>query len=390
MKKLYILGFVFTLHIALAAYVNSTFLSQFLDEGVVGLVYTISSVLTLIAFSTSPLLLSKFGDRKSVFVAVLCNFLALLLLGTSQNAVILVIAFVTFSITNSVIALLLDVFFEHLEGTGSVAKMRGMYLSVTNLAWLVSPLISGLIISSYGHFAIYIVASVLAFLMLAGLFIARLPESKQYRKISIIAAFKHLNGNVKIRTIVALNFLLQFFYAIMVVYTPIYLIDHIGFDWETLGIIFTIMLAPFILFGIPVGKLIDRGWKEKNLLSIGFLIMGVSTITMVFVHMPDIILWGIVLFMTRVGAALVETTAEIYFFKRTTSEDSDLLSVFRDMSPLSYIVAPIAATILLFVFPFKSLFVLLGVLMLFGVVISKLWLTEPAPSYEQTKETIEA
>lgn len=388
MKKLYLLGFVFTLHIALAAYVNSTFLSQFLDEGVVGLVYTISSILTLIAFSTSPLLFSRFGDRTSVIGAVLCNFFALLLLGGSENPIVLVGAFIAFSITNSVIMLLLDVFFEHLEGTGSVAKMRGTYLAVLSLAWLISPLISGSIIAAYGHFAIYLVSSVLALLMLAGLFIAKLPESKQYRKISIITAFKHLNGNVRIRVIVGINFLLQFFYAIMVVYAPIYLIDHIGFNWETLGIVFTVMLSPFVILGIPVGKMIDRGIKEKSLLAVGFAIMGISTLAMVFLPLPNVVLWGGVLFLTRIGAALVETTAEIYFFKRTTAEDSDLLSAFRDMSPLSYIIAPIAATILLLVFPFKSLFVLLGVLMFFGMIVSKLWLTEPTLSYEQTKETI--
>lgn len=386
MRKLYLLGFVFTLHIALAAYVNSTFLSQFLDEGVVGLVYTVSSVLTLIAFSTSPLLFSRFGDRTSVIAGVLFNFIALLLLGISHNPFVVVIAFITFSITNSIIMLLLDVFFEHLEGTGSVAKMRGMYLTMINLAWLISPLISGFIISGYGHSAIYIVASVLAFLMLAGILFAKLPQSKQYRKISIIAAFKHLNGNLRIRTIVAINFLLQFFSAIMVVYTPIYLIDHMGFNWETLGIVFTIMLLPFVILGIPVGKMIDKGVKEKNLLTLGFLIMAIATIGIVFIPVPNVLVWGGILFLTRVGAAFVEATSEIYFFKRTNTADSDLLSVFRDMSPLAYIVAPIAATILLLVFPFKSLFVLLGVLMLFGIVVSKFWLTEP--THEQTQKTI--
>jgi len=328
-------------------------------------------------------MLSRFGDRSSVITAIICNFVALTILGTSHNPILLVVAFVIFSITNSVIALLLDVFFEHLEGKKSIAKMRGTYLAILNTAWLISPIISGSIVATYGHFAIYLVASVLALLMLVGLFIAKFPESKQYRKISIFEALRHLNGNVRIRIIVAINFLLHFFFAIMIVYTPIYLIEHIGFDWETLGIVFTIMLVPFVLLGIPIGKLIDRGIPEKKLISIGFCIMGIAVATIPFVSAPRIVLWGIILFATRIGAAIVEVSSEIYFFRRTTTEDADLLSVFRDMSPLAYIIAPIAGTILLLVFPFKSLFVMLCIIMFFGMIVAKFWLTEPQNAQTQ-------
>ncbi len=376
MKRLYILAFIFTLHIALSGYVNSTYLSEFINENYVGLLYTAGSLVTLIAFSYSSEILAKIGDRKAIILGVLINFITLLVLGFAKTPILIIGAFIAFMVTNSIIMLLLDVFFEHLEDGKTIGNMRGIYLSVTNLAWLVSPVLSGYIISVYGHASIYIVASVLALLMLSRFFIARFPASRKYLKISFFKAIKHLNGNKNIRAIVGVNFLLQFFYAIMVIYTPIYLIDHIGFDWETLGIIFTIMLLPFILLGIPVGKIIDKGVSEKKLITVGFIVMALATFCLLLIQTKTIILWAIILFTTRFGAALVETASEIYFFKRSEVTDTDILSIFRDMSPFAYIVAPITATLLLLIFPFKVLFILITILMFFGALLSRVWLTK--------------
>ena len=45
--------------------------------------------------------------------------------------------------------------------------------------------------------------------------------------------------------------------------------------------------------------------------------------------------------MTRVGASMVETISEMYFFTHVREEDAHLLSIYRDMSPLSSFIAPL-------------------------------------------------
>ncbi len=168
--------------------------------------------------------------------------------------------------------------------------------------------------------------------------------------------------------ITMINFILQFFFATMVVYTPIYLFKHLGFSWDQLGAIFTIMLVPFVLFGIPTGILIDKyNVKKRTLLYAGFIIMSLSTITMTFLDSHSIALWALVLFVTRVGASIIETTAEVYFFTHVTEEDAYLLGVFRDMTPVSFIMAPLIATLVFIYLPFNFLFLILGVFTLSGL-----------------------
>lgn len=154
----------------------------------------------------------------------------------------------------------------------------------------------------------------------------------------------------------------------MVVYTPIYLYQHIGLSWAQIGIIFTIMLSPFVLFNIPIGILIDKyKVSKKLLLVIGFIIISASTCIITDINTQNIIIWATVLFMTRLGACIIETTSEVYFFTHVKEEETYLLSVFRDMTPIAYIIAPLISTIIFIFFPFKFLFLILSIILLAGL-----------------------
>jgi len=151
----------------------------------------------------------------------------------------------------------------------------------------------------------------------------------------------------------------------MVVYTPIYLYKHIGLGWDQIGVIFTIMLAPFIIFGLPIGILIDKYHvKKRTLLYVGIIIMSFSTFLISYITTKNIALWSLVMFMTRMGASITETTSEIYFFTHIGEEDTYLLSVFRDMTPVAYIIAPVISTLIFIILPLKFLFAILGIIIL--------------------------
>ena len=156
----------------------------------------------------------------------------------------------------------------------------------------------------------------------------------------------------------------------MVVYMPIHLHDHIGFDWPTISIIFTIMLLPFILFEIPAGRIADKWCGEKELLSAGFIVTALFTMVIPFILIPSFIIWTAILFMTRVGASVVEISTESYFFKHVEGNDADIISFFRMARPLAYIAGPIVAMIALNFLPFQYIFLVLGIIMFFGLKYS--------------------
>lgn len=368
-KRIYILSFIFTLHIALSAYVNSTFLTEIISEKFVGILYTISSLVTLFLLSKSVNILKNFGNRRLTLTFLLFNMLSLVGLITSKNPYIIAISFVTFTSTNTLVLFCIDIFIEHFGDPKKTGKTRGLYLTIINIAWMLCPLIAAFMITKEGGYrAIYILAFLMVSLMTIGLvFSVKTFKDRTYIKTPFLETFRYLKTNKNMMAVVAINFLLHFFFAWMVVYTPIYLIEHLKFSWDQLGVIFTIMLTPFVILGFPIGVLIDKyHFNKRNILYLGFIIIVIATASISFISSMSLVLWSMVLFMTRVGAGIIETTGEIYFFSHVNAEDAGLLSIYRDMLPLAYIIAPIIATIVFLILPFKSLFIVLGIIMLVG------------------------
>jgi MFS family permease len=367
-KKIYILSFLFTLHIALSAYVNSTFLIKFIDEKYVGLLYTIASIFTIFFLSQSTTILKHLGNRKLTLTLLIINMISLTGLITGNNIYVIILSFATFLITNSLIFLCLDIFIEHFGDPKTIGRTRGVFLFFVSLAWMISPLITSYLIRVDGYEAVYVLAFGATILMTVGLiFSVRTFQDKIYKRTPFFETYKYLKTNHHMLAITIINFILQFFYAWMIVYTPIYLHQHIGLTWQQTGIIFTMMLSPFVLFELPIGILIDKYHvRKRTLLYFGILIMGLSTLIISLIFSKSILVWGIILFATRTGAALIEATSEIYFFTHITEEDTHLLGVYRDMTHIAYIIAPLIATLIFIFLPFKYLFLILGIFIFSG------------------------
>lgn len=367
-KKIYILSFLFTLHIALSAYVNSTFLIKFIDEKFVGLIYTVASILTIILLSQSTNILRHLGNKRFILTLLIINMMALVGLIAGNNTYLVIASFIAFIITNSLIFLCLDIFIEHFGDPKTIGRTRGIFLFFVSLAWMISPLITSYLIRVDGYKAVYLLAFGATILMTFGLlFSVRKFEDKIYKRTPFFETYKYLKTNHHMLSITIINFILQFFYAWMIVYTPIYLHQHIGLTWQQTGIIFTMMLSPFVLFELPIGILIDKYHvRKRTLLYIGVAIMGLSTLTISLIFSQSILIWGIILFATRTGAALIEATSEIYFFTHIKEEDTHLLGVYRDMTHVAYIIAPLLATLIFMFLPFQYLFLILGLLIFSG------------------------
>lgn len=368
-KGMYILSFIFSLHIAISAYVNSKFLVGAVTEHYVGILYTGAFILTLFLLIKSSTILKNFGNRRLVITFLIINMISLVGLITSYNSYLISIAFILFLTTNTLVYFCIDIFIEHFGTPKTIGKTRGLYLTILNIAWVLSPIFSSFLITREGGYrTIYIVAFLMVTIMTIGLvFSTKNFKDKTYSKTPFLETFKYLRNNKHMLAISTINFLLQFFYVWMVIYTPIYLYDHLGLNWSQIGIIFTIMLIPFIIIELPIGLLIDKyNISKKFLLYLGISIIAISTFIISLISVPSVLIWAIILFSTRVGASIIESTSEIYFFTHAKEEDTPLLSVFRDMTPIAYIIAPIISTIILTYLPFKALFIFLSIILLTG------------------------
>lgn len=364
---MYILSFLFSLHIALSAYVNSTFLTKIISEKYVGILYTVASIATLVLLSESSVILKHFGNRKFVLWLLVINTLSLIGMIGAHNPYVIALSFIALFSTNTLVFFCIDIFIEHFGNPKTIGRTRSLYLTVGNIAWLLSPLLTAVLITEDGGYVtIYILALAASLATTVGLLLSvKKFSDKTYKKTPFLQAYSFLKTNRHMLSITVIDFILQFFYVWMVIYTPIYLHTHLGFGWADLGVIFTVMLVPFVIFEFPVGILIDRYHVRKRaLLALGFLIMAGSTFSIAYTHTHNVALWALILFLTRTGASIVESTAEIYFFTHVTEEDAFLLGIFRDMTPVAYIVAPLVATMVFAFLPFQYLFVVLAIILL--------------------------
>ena len=369
LRRIYGASFIFSISLALAAYVNSSFLSEHVGVHLVGIIYAIAALLIIAGLEILPKIIERIGNRSNIFILIIFNMCALAILSSGGSPILTAGAFIVFNTTNSLIWYSLDIFIEHFSANKKVGSIRGAYLSLTNFAWVLSPIIAGTIVTMFGFSSLYtVVLVVIAVLSIILHFSLRTYHDNKYRPLSSIQAFKSLLKRPDLLRITTVNFILQFFYSWMVIYAPLYLheVHHISF--ETIGIMFTIMVMPFVLLEYPIGRLSDAIHHERELIQIGILILAGSTFLFGYsLFNGNIIIITAILFATRCGAGIVEVITESYFFKSVTDRDAEIIGLFRTTYPLAYLIAPLCATIILGYTSYNTLFLILGGFVLLAI-----------------------
>ena len=370
-KIIYLAGFLFAIPIALTSYINSSLLKVYVGEYSLGFLYAIASIITIWGFLKMPKILNRLGNQRFSFLLSLLIFLSLILLAFGNKVFIVVPAFILYFLSSNLIIASLDIFIEDFSKSSSVGRFRGLYLTIINSAWVLAQMLSGSIIAKSSFQGIYLFSA--GFMILVTIIFALFLQNfkdPQYKKVSIRETFNFFWQNKNAGKIYTINFILKIFYVWMIIYTPIYLNEYLHLDWKQIGLIFTIMLIPFVLVDFPLGKLSDK-IGEKKMLLWGFVIGTIFTLCIPLIAKNDLWLWALILFGTRTGAAIIEIMSESYFFKIINEKNDSAISFFRNNYPLAYIVAPLLAIPILFFVPsFEFIFYILGAILLCGFLVA--------------------
>ena len=370
----YFFGFLLAFHVALPSYINSSFLNIFISEKLLGIIYIVASILTILLFFIAPYILQKFGNFRVAVTLVTMEAVALLGLIMGRTTVWVVMAFLLSQIVISFIYFSLDIFLESYSKNSNTGKIRGTYLTLANLAWIFSPVIAGFILANGEYWKVYLVSLMFLIPILLILIInLRGFKDSAYQATPVLKTFQRVWKNKNIRNIFSASFLLSFFYSWMTIYTPLYLYKYANFSWTQIGIIFGIMLLPFVFIQFPLGKIADEKIGEKEILSLGFVVIAISTFSLFFIPLNSSMwLWACLLFITRIGAASVEVMCDTYFFKKVNNLDTNIISFFRMARPLAYILGPLFASLCLLIMGAREgqLFLILGIILLCGLFFS--------------------
>jgi hypothetical protein len=302
----------------------------------------------------------------------LFEIIAVFGMGSLKAAFLVTILFLIHQAAESMLYFCLDINLEQetkIEGvTGS---KRGMFLTIQNVAWVISPLAISTLVTA-GHFSkvYFLSGAALIPLFLIAAFLFKGTKRTTNATSNILAILGSLSGKRDQVKIIGVQFILNFFYSWMIIYLPLLLSSEIGFGWDKIGVMFTIMLLPFLIFELPAGLLGDKKFGEKEILVLGFLIMFFATLVIPTISSPIFWLWALVLFGTRIGASLVEISSESYFFKHVKETDVGPISLFRMARPLSFILAPLIAIPVISFFSYSSSFYFLAFFTLLGLLFT--------------------
>ena len=366
----YLAGLFLSFHYVLVIYVNSSFLKQFLATSTMSILYIIGAIVSIFLFLQAPRILNKLGNFKTSVILIILELIATLGIAIIHNQTLLIALFLIHLSAIPLIYFSLDIFLEHEQGRESeTGSTRGIYLTFQNIAWISAPILAGFIGNNFGLPKIYLISSLFLFPLLINLsLIFKNYKDHVIPRVQLLDTWRSLKNKIDIKRVLLGSTLLQFFYAIMVIYMPILLFEIIGFDWNKIGALFTIMLLPFLLLELPLGYFADKKIGEKEIMTFGFIVVSVATFSIFFIHSPNFLLWAIILFATRVGASSIEISNESFFFKHVKDRDANVISFFRITRPLAYIIAPLFVVPMLSFVSYSGLFAVLGLITLFGLL----------------------
>ena len=365
---LYFVTFLLSLHVFLVIYINSNYLSTFLPEQYVGLAYILGACGGFLALSITPLLFTKWGTIRTLKCLLVLEFLTFIGLAVTENVVVAVALFIVYSAIPLIVFLILDILIEaRTENENVTGNVRGTVLAVGTIALILSPMLTGFILSGNHYERVFLISALLlipVFFIIHRTF--KNEPNRTYISLHPRLLVSCISKAPAITHIFKAHFIMQLFFAWMVIYIPLYLHEHIKLPWEVIGFIFTIMVLPYLL-EFPIGKIADRWLGEKEMLSLGFIITGLSVGTIPFIESNSVFIWAGILFMTRLGAAFLESMTEIYFFRHVNSADSNTINGFRMLRPLGYGIGALIGILSLLIIDIQYIFIVFSIIILFGL-----------------------
>jgi MFS family permease len=353
---------------AVVAVIMSSYFQAASGTENVGFFYGFAYLIFLVILLNLHKLVRILGKSNIFYFSLVVKIIAILFLAMNAPSRTGELLLVLYMIMGSIEWVALDVIIEGFSVDSKSGRIRGLHLTIANAGYLFGPFVASYFMGNIGFQAIFIFALIFnSFVMIFALIGFRNVNHRFEQKLKVIDILRKAFARKDIMRIYYISFVLEFFYTLMVIYTPIYL-RNLGYSWESIGVIFTAMLVPFVILQYPAGFLADKKMGEKEMLIFSIFLMGISTIAIYYIGSATVMIWAVALFVTRIGAALIEILRDSYFYKRIDAYDVDMIHFFRTSVPTATIAASILSSFVLFLLPVEFIFLLVG-----AVVLSALY-----------------
>lgn len=324
--------FLYALHYAIPLFATSSYLHKYFSSSIVSATYVAGSLLALVASLSLSKSIKRFHTYNFTFGIAFAEIVVVTLFGNTENPHILPLLFIIHFVLQVLLFVCLNIFIESFSAHAKTGSIRGLFLAIFSLGVLISPMIGGIILKISTFSTLYIVASLtlVPYLYFLHRFLYHIKEPA-YHEVDIFGSLSMVLKDVNLRAALIAEFVVQSFYSVMIIFSPIYL-TSIGVPLTTyLTIILPLALLPLVILPYELGLLADRKFGEKEMLIVGLLILTVTTFLCVIITSRDTRIWTLLLLVSRVGASFVETMAFSYYFKKADKQDPSLTALFVNM-----------------------------------------------------------
>lgn len=320
-------------------------LEIFRNSATVGIYVSIYSAFCIIVSLFVTEVFKYFSKAKIFYFSMLMLALCYFMMGFSIKSGTFIALDYTSGIASVFVAVLIPLFMSDFSKKTGMAKLNARYHLWLNVGALFAPMIAMAIAGVFGNRPVFFAVSVIYCL---GWIVFKLfkivQEDKKPRTVSTRRTIRLLWRNTRAffkRHGMKRLYLIDFGYyalsSMRFLYVPIIVMEN-GFSKDTLGLILTIGIIPYILLAEPMGRL-ARKYGNEIWMIIGFLSFAAFSILATFLTgwalLAIFVLW-------QIPGAFMEPIHDLLFFDNTkSSEKNKFYGVFKTAGNLQSFIVPL-------------------------------------------------
>ncbi len=368
--KLSIIGFIVSIASAFVSTIWAVYMDSFLQSIV--LVGFISAGLTLVSFFSYFIfipVIEKIDKTKIYFFTLLLFAITYFLFSINTKFYV----FITLAVIITILATLrvtsFGIIVKDKSGDKHLSRNEGLIYAFLNVAWVIGPLLAGYLSDKFGVNLIFILSAIFILISATLFKISKIKNPHIMKNIdgNLIKNFIDFFKDKKRIKSYLLGGGVNLWWTLIYVFIPLYIIRS-GLDIIWVGYFLFAIAVPLMICEFYFSKLAGKiGFKK--VFKIGFLIPAILVIICFFITNVYIVLG--LLSLASIGLAMVEPTTEAYFFDIINKKDEcRFYGPYNTTTEVNDFIGKILSATLLIFLPFKFVFLLFGIFMLFFVFLS--------------------
>lgn len=329
-------------------------LEIFKNSAIVGIYVAIYSVFCVIVGLFANEIFRQFSKVKVFYFVLLMLVVCYAMMGFSVLPRTFIVLDYTSGFAITLSALLIPLFMSDFSGDVGMAKLNARYHLWVNVGALLAPMLAVMVATRFGNRSAFFLSS--AIYLAAWLFFKYFRLSQEDKKI------KPVNPRTTVRALIrnaraffktpgmlrayAVNFGFYSLRAMRYLYVPIVVIEN-GFSKDTLGLVLTLGIIPYLLLSDVMARLVRR-FGKKIWLVLGFgsfaAFSAWASVATGFPVLAIFVLW-------QISGAFMEPVHDLLFFDNTQkSQQTRFYGVFRTSVNFPNVIAPIVGAACITVF----------------------------------------